>query len=109
MSRSTKNPYVYAKPPFPFQTSGFNAVRLTEIQFFVLHTVKLPGNEEAVIICWHVEAGQWFILIGTSMANLWNVEIYESNAFFLTTSSEARAIVFVDEVIGVKVIFSIKC
>ena len=35
MSRSINNPYVYTKPPFPFQTSGFNAVRLTEIQFFV--------------------------------------------------------------------------
>ena len=110
---STKNPYVYAKPPFPFQTSGFNAVRLTEIQFFVLHTIKFPGNEEAVN---HLLAcGNWPMVHPNRNYYGKPVEVlcrslYESNAdntFFLATSIEARAIVFVDEVIGEKVLTSV--
>ena len=112
MNRNAKNPYVYVKPPFTFRTMGFN-VRLTEIQFFLIHSVKFPGSVDPVS---HLLAcGNWPMVHPNQNHYGKPVEVlcrklYESNpdnTFFLASSIESRAIIFNDQVHGERVLTAV--
>lgn len=107
-----KNPFVFAKPPFAFRTT-MDTVRLTEIEYFLVHSVKLPGRVEAecnILVC-----ASWPIVhpkqhyFGKPV-EVWSNNLYEPssiNRFFLASSIQAQAIIATDEVCGERVLVAI--
>lgn len=104
--RGQKTCYVFLPPPFPFpndsQSPFEGSQRLAEIEYFMLHTISLPGASEP---SQHLLACVLWPMVHPNRhhygnpVQVWCKEIYEPhtmNKFCLASSISSRAIISYD-------------
>jgi len=103
-----KSCYVFVVPPFPFPSSSSldlqSPERLSKIEYFLLHTVSLPGAAEPSS---HLFASVLWPVVYPNHdhygkpVQVWCKDLYEShimNTFCLVSSISSRATISFDKI-----------